>query len=106
MSKFDCAALDLRGALDLAIMLEEDAESRYAELSRLLGDDPGGAGDVFRAMVALEREQRRALVGRREALFRGAPPRRAGALSAPRAGASARRDPARRRPRRPRAPRR
>lgn len=47
--------LDDRAALDLAILIEEDAQLRYEQLAQLLGNDPGGAGEVFRAMVATER---------------------------------------------------
>jgi len=74
-SMIDFAALDLRGAFDFAIMIEEDAQVRYERLSRLLGQDPGGAGDVFRMMVAMEAKHRRDLVSRRNAIFCAAPPR-------------------------------
>jgi soluble lytic murein transglycosylase-like protein/rubrerythrin len=67
--------LDLRGAFDFAIMIEEEAQSRYARLGRLLGGDPGGAGEVFRRMAATEAEHRGALAARRDALFAGEPPR-------------------------------
>jgi rubrerythrin len=69
------ADLDLRGAFDFAIMIEEDAQIRYEQLSRLLGNDPGGAGDVFRMMVVNEGKHRSELVMRREAIFRKDPPR-------------------------------
>jgi rubrerythrin len=69
------AELDLRAAFDFAIMIEEDAQARYEELSRRLGDDPGGAGEVFRSMVAIEGKHRDDLLSRRAALFRDAPPR-------------------------------
>jgi len=71
----DFARLDLRSAFDFAILIEEDAQLRYEQLSRLLGDDPGGAGDVFRAMVVNEGRHRSELVARRDALFRDAPAR-------------------------------
>lgn len=74
-STIDFTALDLRGAFDFAIMIEEDAQVRYERLSALLGRDPGGAGDVFRAMVANEGKHRSELVARRDALFRDGPPR-------------------------------
>jgi rubrerythrin len=72
-SLVDYSAMDLRSAFDLAIMIEEDAQLRYAELERLLGDDPGGAGDVFRAMVVNEGKHRDELAARRQALFSGDP---------------------------------
>ncbi len=74
-SVIDFAELDLRGALDFAILIEEDAQLRYEQLARLLGDDAGGAGDVFRAMIVTEAGHRRALVERRAVLFGDAPPR-------------------------------
>ena len=74
-SMIDFATLDLRDAYDFAIMIEEDAQLRYRQLAGLLGDDPGGAGDVCRLMVATENQHRRALVARRASLFRDAPPR-------------------------------
>ena len=69
------ADLDLRGAFDFAIMIEEDAQLRYEQLSRLLGNDPEGAGDVFRMMVVNEGKHRSELVTRREAIFRKEPSR-------------------------------
>ena len=69
------AEMDLRGAFDFAIMIEEDAQIRYEQLSRLLGSDPGGAGDVFRTMAVNEGKHRSELLMRREAVFREAPPR-------------------------------
>jgi soluble lytic murein transglycosylase-like protein/rubrerythrin len=71
----DFAALDLRAAFDFAIMIEEDAQDRYAQLASRLGDEPGGAGEIFRAMVATEGKHVEVLVARRDALFRGAAPR-------------------------------
>jgi soluble lytic murein transglycosylase-like protein len=69
------AELDLRGAFDFAIMIEEDAQSRYAALARRLANDPGGAGEIFRQMVAMEGTHRSVLVQRRAALFAGEAPR-------------------------------
>jgi soluble lytic murein transglycosylase-like protein len=69
------AELDLRGAFDLAIMIEEDAQLRYERLARLFGDEPSGAGDVFRMMVVCEGRHRTDLLARRDVLFRDAPPR-------------------------------
>jgi soluble lytic murein transglycosylase-like protein/rubrerythrin len=74
-SVIDFAELDLRGALDFAILIEEDAQLRYEQLARLLGDDPGGAGDVFRMMIAIEGTHRTVLLARRAALFQDAPAR-------------------------------
>ena len=74
-SVIDFAELDLRGALDFAILIEEDAQLRYERLARVLGDDAGGAGDIFRMMIGTEARHRRDLVARRSALFGAAPAR-------------------------------
>jgi rubrerythrin len=71
----DVAKLDLRGAFDFAILIEEDAQLRYERIARRLEGDPGGAGDVFRMMALTEGEHRSVLVARRDALFREDPPR-------------------------------
>jgi rubrerythrin len=71
----DIERLDLRAAFDFAIMIEEDAQVRYAQLARILGNDPGGAGDVFRMMVVNEGKHRDELVALRATLFRNDPPR-------------------------------
>jgi erythrin-vacuolar iron transport family protein len=64
------AALDLRGAFDLAIMIEEDAELRYQEFARYLGDrDEHGAAAVFRAMAINEAKHRSELYQRRRLKF-------------------------------------
>jgi len=75
MSPPDVAELDLRGAFDFAILIEEDAQLRYERIARRLGSEPGGAGDVYRLMALTEGEHRSLLVARRDALFRGAPSR-------------------------------
>jgi len=74
-SMIDFSTLDLRAAFDFAVMIEEDAQLRYAQLARLLGDDAGGAGDVFRTMVVTEGKHRNDLIARREAIFRDGPRR-------------------------------
>jgi erythrin-vacuolar iron transport family protein len=68
------AALDLRGAFDLAIMIEEDAELRYQEFAKYLGDrDEQGAAAVFRAMAVNEAKHRADLYARRRLKFRHDP---------------------------------
>ncbi|HET7753783.1 MAG TPA: transglycosylase SLT domain-containing protein [Anaeromyxobacteraceae bacterium] len=71
----DFATLDLRAALDFAILVEEDAQLRYERLTRLFADDAGGVGAVFRSMVATEGEHRARLAARRAALFGDRAPR-------------------------------
>lgn len=66
----DFAALSLKDALDLAILIEEEAKERYRTLSELVGGRyPGDAGDVFRAMVANEAAHEAELLERRKGLF-------------------------------------
>jgi rubrerythrin len=69
----DFAELDLRGAFDLAIMIEEDAQVRYEELSRLLAGTEGGAAEVFRDMARNEAKHCRELMARRDVMFRKDP---------------------------------
>src|SRR5512135_38927 len=68
----DFANLDLRGAFDMAIMIEEDAQLRYEQLCRLIPDDVDGPGAVFRMMARAESRHRSELEARRHVLFRGA----------------------------------
>lgn len=69
----DFEQLDLRAAFDLAILIEEDAQLRYEELSRLFGDGEDGAAGVFREMAVNEAKHRRELDSRRRVLFRREP---------------------------------
>lgn len=68
--KLDLAQLDLRDALDLAILIEEEALDRYQEFSKVVGGRyPGDAADVFREMADNEAKHRDALVAQRKKLF-------------------------------------
>jgi rubrerythrin len=70
----DFATLTLQDALDLAILIEEEAEDRYEELSHLVGGRyAGDAADVFRTMVVNESKHGRQLSERRQKLFGDAP---------------------------------
>jgi soluble lytic murein transglycosylase-like protein/rubrerythrin len=73
-SPIQFAELGLRGAFDLAILIEEDAQLRYMQLAARLGNDPGGAGVVFRMMVETEGKHRTDLIARRDAVFPDAAP--------------------------------
>jgi rubrerythrin len=76
MATIDFAALTLQDALDLAILIEEEAEERYEELTKLVGGRyEGDASDVFRRMKDAETKHGAQLRKRREQLF-GAAPRR------------------------------
>ncbi len=62
--------LDLRDALDLAILIEEEARERYQEFTKLVGGRyEGDAADVFRMMAGNEEKHREELVARRQKLF-------------------------------------
>jgi rubrerythrin len=70
----ELSTLTLKDALDLAILIEEEAEERYQELAKLVGGRyPGDAADVFRAMVANEHKHGEQLSARRRQLFGDAP---------------------------------
>lgn len=72
----DPARLDLRDALDLAILMEEEARTRYLDFSRLVGGRyPGDAADVFKLMAAYEEKHGAQLTARRRSLFQDAPTR-------------------------------
>lgn len=70
----DFAKLTLQDALDLAILIEEDARGRYEEFSRIVGGRyKGDADEVFRNMAVYEAKHRDELRSRRERLFGNAP---------------------------------
>ncbi len=72
--RIDFSRLSLKDALDLAILIEEEAQERYQEFTRLVGGRyEGDAGDVFRRMAGYEARHRDELVGRRRQLFGDAP---------------------------------
>ncbi len=76
MPSIDFEKLDLRDALDLAILAEEEAQDRYEEFTHLVGGRyDGDASDVFRMMAANERKHRAQLAARRQELFGDAPRR-------------------------------
>jgi rubrerythrin len=74
--RLDFATLDLRDALDLAILMEEEARQRYLEFSKLVGGRyTGDASDVFSLMASYEEKHGSQLAARRRALFQDAPVR-------------------------------
>ena len=76
MTPIDFATLNLQDALDLAILIEEEASERYREFQGLVGGRyPGDASDVFRVMAAAEAVHRARLLERRTRLFADAPSR-------------------------------
>lgn len=72
----DYASLDLRDALDLAILIEEEAKQRYEEFTRIVGGRyPGDASDVFREMAGFEAKHEAELAAQRAKRFGDAPRR-------------------------------
>lgn len=75
-SKIDFATLDLQDALDLAILIEEEARERYKEFQGIVGGRyRGDASDVFRDMAGFEARHHAQLLDRRTRLFKDAPRR-------------------------------
>jgi len=72
----DFTKLDLRDALDLAILIEEEAKERYEEFTRTVGGRyAGDAQVVFQRMVVNEQKHGEQLAQLRRSLF-GDEPRR------------------------------
>jgi rubrerythrin len=72
--KIDFSKLTLKDALDLAILIEEEAKERYDEFSGLVGGRyKGDARDVFKTMAGYEAKHGGELVARRTKLFGNAP---------------------------------
>lgn len=69
-SRIDFTTLDLQDALDLAVLLEEEACSCYAQLAaRLELSGAIEAARFFEKMIGVEETHRRELAARRRALF-------------------------------------
>jgi rubrerythrin len=72
----DFRKLSLQDALDLAILIEEEAKERYREFTTIVGGRyAGDASDMFRAMAEYEQKHGDDLAARRRALFGDAPRR-------------------------------
>jgi rubrerythrin len=72
----DFAILSLQDALDLAILIEEEAEERYTEfVQQMETHHTPAAAAFFRFMAGNEARHRTQLAGRRHALFANAPRR-------------------------------
>jgi erythrin-vacuolar iron transport family protein len=70
------ASLSLQDALDLAILMEEEARERYEEFTRIVGGRyKGDAADMFRVMAGYEAKHGAQLAERRRKLFGEAPRR-------------------------------
>jgi erythrin-vacuolar iron transport family protein len=76
MVNIDLKSLSLVDALDLAILMEEEAKERYEEFTRIVGGRyAGDASDMFRLMAQYEAKHGRQLTERRRRLFAGQPRR-------------------------------
>ena len=76
MAAIDFASLDLKDALDLAILVEEEAQERYVELvDQMEMHHTKGAATFFAAMARNEQKHGDELRARRRALFGDAPRR-------------------------------
>jgi rubrerythrin len=76
MPELDFGRIDLRDALDLAILIEEEAKERYQEFTKTVGGRyAGDASVVFRKMVVAEEKHGAQLAQIRESLFPGEPRR-------------------------------
>jgi len=74
----DFRTLTLKDALDLAILIEEEARQRYEEFTGIVtGEDELEATEAFRMMMGNEAKHGRELSARRAVLF-GAEPSRVG----------------------------
>jgi rubrerythrin len=74
--KLDFATIDLQDALDLAILIEEEAQERYLEFQKIVGGRyKGDAADMFKMMSESEAKHHTALVAQRRRLFKSAPRR-------------------------------
>lgn len=76
MNTLDLASLDLRDALDLAILVEEEARDRYEELAaQMENQHTSEAAAFFRTMVKNEAKHGEELASRRREHFGDAPRR-------------------------------
>jgi rubrerythrin len=72
----DFSRLDAQDALDIAIVIEDEAQLAYEHLSAwVAGDGNAEAAQFFTRMAALEKRHKEAIQSRRTALFGDAPPR-------------------------------
>lgn len=72
--KLDFSSLNLQDALDLAILVEEEAQERYVELANQIGSSSkGDAGEFFVHMAENEAKHGRELILKRKKLFGSAP---------------------------------
>ncbi|MEI8163328.1 MAG: ferritin family protein [Betaproteobacteria bacterium] len=70
MTQLDISKLNLQDALDMAVLIEKEAEERYLWFVDLLGEHySGDAADFFKTMAGYERRHGEELAARRRSLF-------------------------------------
>jgi rubrerythrin len=70
----DFGRLELKDALDLAILIEQEARERYEHFARIVGGRyAGDAADMFREMAGYEAKHEQQLAERRRTAFGDAP---------------------------------
>jgi erythrin-vacuolar iron transport family protein len=70
----DFSRLELRDALDLAVLVEQEARERYERFAQLVGGRyAGDAADMFRDMARNEAKHESQLAERRRTAFGDAP---------------------------------
>jgi len=70
----DFSRLELKDALDLAILIEQEARERYEHFSRIVGGRyAGDAADMFREMAGYEAKHEKQLADRRRTAFGDTP---------------------------------
>ena len=75
-TQLDVSTLNLQDALDLAVLIEKEAEERYRVfVSQLGGGERGDAADFFAMMARNEQRHGAELAERRRSLFGNAPAR-------------------------------
>ena len=75
-TNLDFSQLSVQDALDLAVLIEKEAEERYVWFVSLLGERyRGDAADFFSMMARNERRHGEELLERRQSLFGDAPSR-------------------------------
>ena len=76
MTQLDVSKLNLQDALDMAVLIEKEAEERYLWFVDLLGESyKGDAADFFAMMARNEQRHGAELAARRRSLFGDAPAR-------------------------------
>ena len=74
ITNIDFSTLDLMDALDLAVLIEDEAWERYVLFSKQIGyRRPGDAGAIFASMANNEKKHGQQLLERRQELFGDAP---------------------------------